>query len=351
MHRLLTLVFTLLTMQCALAAETSKVKQDVLIAEKPARLLSQYGLFKDLPAQVPNMGVIPYSLLTPLFTDYAEKLRFLFVPKGKSAIYNSVEALDFPIGSVLVKTFSLPTDLRQPGKDLRLIETRLLIHRKTGWVAFAYVWNKEQSDAVLKIAGKRMRLPMTLRDGRQITLSYKVPNINQCKGCHAINNEIVPIGPKARNLNRDITHAGIVKNQLAHWQELGLMSQLPQLDQLPKVVDWKNKAAELNLRARSYLDVNCAHCHRRDGPASNSGLFLSYGEANKTSWGYKKRPVAAGRGSGNLTFDISPGKPEQSILIYRLKSNDPGVLMPELGRSLVHDEAVEMLSEWISQMR
>lgn len=349
MRVLLSLMLSLIVMQSAFAFQKSIVNHDVLMAEKPARLLSQYGLFEELGTQVPSANVIPYDLITPLFTDYAEKFRFVFVPEGTSAKFQPDEVFDFPVGSVLVKTFSMPSDLREPTKNQRLIETRLLIHKANGWVALAYVWNEQQSDAVLKIAGKRLRLPVITRSGQEITLNYKVPNINQCKGCHAVDNKVIPIGPKVQNLN--FTLEGQSLNQLAHWEELKLLEQLAHTKNLPKVVDWQDENADINLRARSYLDVNCAHCHRRDGPASNSGLFLTYNETNKSSWGYKKRPVAAGSGSGGLSYDIDPGKPELSILIYRLNSVDPAVLMPELGRSLVHVEAVKLLSEWISQMR
>ena len=88
-----------------------------------------------------------------------------------------------------------------------------------------------------------------------------------------------------------------------------------------------------------------------EGPASTSGLFLTTWEDNKTTWGYKKRPVAAGRGSGGLTYDIMPGEPENSILIYRLDSVDPGVMMPEVGRSMVHKEGVALLREWIASIK
>ncbi len=329
----------------------AKVNTDAISAIKPPKLLSEYGLFSDMAKFEPETGVVPYSLITQLFSDYAVKSRHIFVPSGKSARYVVDEVFEFPVGTVLIKTFSMPVDLRQPEANQRIIETRLLIHQTDGWKAHAYVWNKNKTDAVLKIAGKRLSLPLVTKSGDEISLSYKVPNKNQCKGCHALNGDIVPIGPKARNLNREVEHAGANGNQLKFWQHKAILSGLPELETVPKIADWRDNSAELDLRARAYLDVNCAHCHRRQGPASNSGLFLTYGEKSKTLWGYKKRPVAAGRGSGGLTFDIDPGNPDKSILIYRLKNSDPGVMMPELGRSLINSEAVEMLSRWITEMR
>ncbi|MFZ1680013.1 MAG: hypothetical protein WAT70_03245, partial [Rhizobiaceae bacterium] len=104
-------------------------------------------------------------------------------------------------------------------------------------------------------------------------------------------------------------------------------------------------------RARAWLDVNCAHCHRREGPASNSGLFLTYDETDRTALGINKRPVAAGRATGDLEFDIVPGDPEASLLLRRVESAEAGVMMPEIGRSLVDKEAVALLRSWIATMR
>jgi hypothetical protein len=104
---------------------------------------------------------------------------------------------------------------------------------------------------------------------------------------------------------------------------------------------------DLNARARAYLDVNCGHCHSRQGPANTSGLFLDIQEKNSSHLGVNKTPVAAGRGAGDLKFDIVPGQPQNSILIYRMKTNDPAIAMPEIGREQVHKEGVALIEEWI----
>ena len=106
----------------------------------------------------------------------------------------------------------------------------------------------------------------------------------------------------------------------------------------------------LDSRARAYLDVNCAHCHNPRGSASNSGLFVEYERPASMITGLYKRPVAAGRGSGGMDYDIAPGHPEASILIYRVGSLDPGVAMPELGRGTVHAEGLSLLQQWIAAM-
>ena len=96
--------------------------------------------------------------------------------------------------------------------------------------------------------------------------------------------------------------------------------------------------------------MNCAHCHNPQGPAHTSGLDLRWSQSDPTRWGVYKRPVAAGRGSAGFAFSIEPGHPERSILLHRMESTDPGVMMPELGRQLVDRRAVALMREWITGM-
>lgn len=310
-------------------AAPAAVDQAALLDKRPAKWLSAYQLFDDGPAQIPAAGVTPYDLATPLFSDHAEKLRFVWAPSP--ATYDPVEAFEFPVGSVLVKTFAYPD-------GAGLIETRLLIRQASGWKAWPSVWDKEKGDARLKLAGARVDVT---HDDQ--TLSYRVPNANQCKGCHQRGEAITPIGPKARNLNHSYPYADGARNQLAAWVDRGLLDKA---SAPPANADWR--VGELDAQARAFLDVNSAHCHRRDGPASNSGLFLTYGEQDRAAWGYRKRPVAAGRGAGGLEFDIAPGDPDGSILTYRMHSLEPGIMMPELGRALRHDKGVMLIRDWIA---
>lgn len=325
------------------------VNDEALMAARPARLLSAYGLFSNPASQQPADRVIPYDLQVPLFTDYAEKYRFAYVPAGMSAIYDNTEVFDFPVGSVLVKTFAYPADLRAPDVAVKLIETRLLIHQATGWTAWAYVWNEDQTDAALKVAGKVIPVSFIDKAGAAQSINYIVPNKNQCKGCHSFDRAITPIGPKARNLNKGYGADGA--NQIERWQSLGMLTGTPATHELPVLPSMHDLDAPIGSRARAYLDINCAHCHRAEGPGSTSGLFLTYGESNPTTWGYKKRPVAAGRGSGGFTYDIAPGDADASILLFRMASTDPGVMMPEVGRTMVHTEGLDLIRNWIKQLK
>jgi uncharacterized repeat protein (TIGR03806 family) len=312
--------------------------------------LSDYGFFKgDMKNQEPAEGVMPYHLNTPLFTDYAEKLRFVKLPAGATVPYNDTTVFDFPVGTALIKTFYYPVDFRDPSKGRKIIETRVLLHEEAGWKALPYIWNEEQSEAMLDVAGESTTVSYLDQQGKKKTHAYVVPNMNQCKGCHNKAEKMMPIGPSAWQLNGEHDYGSVKENQLKHWQAAGILAGYT--GNAPKGVTWNDPATgSLDERARIWLDINCAHCHRGDGPASTSGLHLGWQEKDKLKLGVEKTPVAAGRGSGNLRFGIVPGKPDESILLYRIKSTDPGVMMPELGRTQMQPEAVALIREWIAKM-
>jgi uncharacterized repeat protein (TIGR03806 family) len=333
------------------APAPSAVALDALMSSKPAPRLAAYRLFTDEGARHPNAGVTPYALNTPLFSDYAEKSRFLYLPPGTHAAYRAQGALDLPVGATLIKTFAYPADFRRPEEKVRMLETRLLIHRRFGWVALAYVWNAGQTEARLKRVGTRLDVSFTDVHGQARSVDYRVPNQNQCKECHSLSGRIAPIGVKARNLNGAFPYAEGSENQLAHWTRTGLLTGAPAPDKVARTAVWDDPAEPLEARGRAYLDGNCGHCHNARGMASNTGLFLNLEEARPGRIGLGKRPVAAGKGSGDLEVDLVPGRPDASIIAYRMASTDPGVMMPELGRSLVHDEGLALVRDYIAKMQ
>lgn len=319
----------------ALAGRPDEVNDPAITGEALPARLSEYGFFTDLAGETPAARVMPYDLETPLFSDYAAKHRYLYVPAGQKAQYDAEAALDLPVGSAIIKTFGYPQDGR-----FKPLETRLLLRRASGWVALPYVWNAEGSDALLKRAGTRIPVTFTDPSGAPRSISYAVPNQNQCKDCHALSGAIMPIGVKARYLHHD--------GQLEKLVAAGMLDRLP--GDAPRVARWDDARAPIEARARAYLEINCAHCHNPAGAASNSGLFLELSRADPVALGIGKRPVAAGRGSGGRDFAIAPGDPDASILTHRMESTDPGVAMPELGRATVHAEGVALLREWIESM-
>ena len=349
-------------------------------AEDNPQYLSDWGMLSVDRGLTLSERVAPYDLNTPLFTDYAHKLRTVWMPDGVSASYRTGAALDFPVGTVLTKTFYYPKDnagatfegrvLKTPDESgriaailtdldqVRLVETRLLIHRADGWEAAAYVWNDEQTDAALTRIGDTQQMVLVEPSGeggaaQETEFTYVVPDVNQCAGCHAPNNTtraISPIGPKARHLNKAFVHNGASVNQLSHLQSIGYLVGAGDVDDAPRNADWRDASASLNERARSYLDINCAHCHNAVGPADTSGLLLAPDEPLGPKSGLCKLPIAAGAGTGGRRFSIVPGAPDASIFVYRLESVEPDKMMPELGRSLSHAEGVALIRDWILSM-
>jgi uncharacterized repeat protein (TIGR03806 family) len=343
---------TVLTIAASTAVKIVDMVDDKL-TNYPYPTLSSYGLFTGaMKEQQPAERVIPYTLPTPLFSDYAHKLRFVYVPPGKQVIYHDKEVFQFPVGTILVKTFYYPHDFRYPEKGRKIIETRLLIHEVDGWKAYPYIWNEEQTEAYLDVAGDTKPIQWIHSDGKRIKINYSIPNANQCKSCHESYGKMTPIGPTARQLNSVFSYNKVSKNQLTYWVEQGILSGVPADDsKIPKIAVWNDAAHySLNERARAYLDINCAHCHKAGGQASTSGLNLSVFETQMNLLGVYKAPVAAGKGAANMKYSIEPGNPDKSILVYRMESTDPGIMMPEMGRQLTDKEGVALIREWISKM-
>lgn len=351
MPALLSLLFftTLLLAGCrqegpAIAPPIAKaVPQPVIFdpAGIPFPKLSDYGFFAGGPAhQQPNLRVVPYDLRTPLFSDYALKKRFVWMPEGAGAAVADNGDFIFPEGAILIKTFYYPADFRQPGHNHTLIETRLLVRQDSAWQAYTYIWNEEQTGAELSIVGDYRSMEWIDAQGRSQSVEYLIPNKNQCRSCHSESGKLMPIGPKLRHLNYD--------NQLAGWQRVGY---LPEAEfGIGAVPAYDDPGQPLAVRARAYLDVNCGHCHRAEGPAHTTGMFLNYEETDPLRLGWCKTPVAAGKGSGGRQYGIVPGEPGASILLYRMESNDPGVMMPEIGRGIAHAEGIALIRDWIEAL-
>lgn len=317
-----------------------------------------------------NAKAVPYDLATPLFSDYALKLRTVTLPGGETAVYDDEKVFDFPVGTIISKTFYYPqaagadadavtygpaptvTNGAMPLQGLRLIETRLLVRREAGWVAIPYVWNDEQTEARLARIGAVKPMTLVRPDGRSEDFAYLVPNQTQCAGCHATNNttrEIEPIGPKARHLNKESSfNEGF--NQLDWWVAAGMLSGAANDAAHPRNALWTDETASLDARARAYLDVNCSHCHSDVGPADTSGLDLRPQTPMGPQYGRCKFTIAAGGGSGGRPYDIVPGDPDKSIFVYRMETTKPGHMMPELGRAVTHEEGVRLIADWIRSL-
>jgi uncharacterized repeat protein (TIGR03806 family) len=358
----LTAVLVMLLAACS-AEEHSSEGVRFFSADAYPQSLSAWGLLHISPERVALAdGVEPYDLNTPLFTDYAQKLRAIYLPPGTTATYREGEPFDFPVGTIISKTFFYPKG-DEPGlvqanyewadgqseldrTKLTILETRLLVRQAEGWDALPYVW--EGDDARLRIAGSLVRLELEQVNGERAALPYIVPTRNECAACHATDHssgELQPIGPKARHLNRG--YLGGAGNQLTEMAASGRLSGLPDMALVPAVADVSGDAPIAD-RARAYLDINCGHCHNPKGAADTSGLLLDIATIDSRPLGICKPPIAAGQGTGGRAYSIVPGDPDDSIIVFRMQTNDPGARMPELGRSLNHPEGIELVSSWIA---
>lgn len=320
--------------------------------------LSGFGLFTGGPDGAghlpPAPGTVPYELTTPLFSDYALKARTMSIPPGTKATYRPEGVLDFPVGTIFSKTFAFPADARTPTSNVRVIETRIIIRQPAGWEAYPYLWNEAQTEATLAPGGRIV--PVSFVDGEGTTRSfdYLVPSRNQCLQCHHLVDEggaqvLGLIGPKARYLNRSAVIGGAEQNQLAYLANAGLLEGLPA--DPPRAPDAFDPASgDLEARARTYLDINCAHCHNVRGTAGiTSRLFLEHDMTDAFSLGVCKRPGSAG-GSLGGEFDIVPGDHAHSILWHRVATTESGKMMPQIGRALAHAEGAQLIADWIDAL-
>lgn len=313
--------------------------------ERALEKLSDYGFFEGrLAGLQPAEGVWTYALNSALFSDYAGKDRFVFLPRDSSMGWQDREVLDMPIGTVLIKNFYYPAAEAEGDAGRRILETRLLKHTKDGWLAWPYWWNDEQTEAYYKPLGGRASVEIRDAQGKTREIEYRQPNQMQCKSCHNFNGQIRPIGPSVRQL-----HGG-EGDYLRNWVKGGLVSGAPADEALWPRMDWKDEAMSLEYRARAYLDANCGYCHRHEGQGSSSGLMLAWHYPTGAQTGIRKAPVAAGKGSGGRKFDIKPGDAEASILYYRMVENDPSIRMPELGRTVADEEGLAVVKAWIEGM-
>ena len=346
------------------------------------RLLSEWNLvLNDGASLTLNPATVPYDLNSELFSDYALKLRGIYVPPGEQISYRPDGTFEFPIGSAIVKTFYYPrvadaesapikvglqTERPQGGSiDLalyRLIETRLLVLQPNGaWTGLPYVWDADQKDATLKIGGADIKLDLVGEAGTSDEFSYAVPSAQTCQQCHSTQTAggagILPIGPKARNLNKTYAYAaGVAENQLVHWDELGLLGGFPGIASAPVSPDWRDDLQSVEARAKAYLDINCGHCHSARGAAFQSGLSLDFEAVgaigtSPVRWGVCKKPLAYGGPGLPYRYDIEPGEADNSLLLYRMNRATTADAMPPVGRKLVHTGAIALITDWLNQIK
>jgi uncharacterized repeat protein (TIGR03806 family) len=331
------------------------------LTQVPYPNLSDYHFFEgEMKNQVPSLDVIPYEPISSLFTDYAHKKRFIWLPNGTKATYNGDdEILELPVGAALIKTFYYDNVL--PSNTTKIIETRIMIRKSDGWVFADYVWNEEQTEAHLDLNGSTKSI--SWKDDNNVTrnVDYRIPNESQCIVCHKTKSyengnyvqRNIPIGIKPQNLNKTYNYVNDTKNQLTKWIELGMLENnfsLP--SETNTIVDYNDISKPLEKRVRSYFDINCAHCHKEHGHCDYRPMRFAFSETlnNSTNMGVCVSTQDMQNFEPALSKIVTPGNIYRSMLYYRLNTIDETYRMPLHGRTLIHDEGVLLVEEWINSL-
>lgn len=316
----------------------------------PFEKLSDYNLFKSPISDMnPVYGVVPYEPVSSLFSDYASKKRFIWMPDGVSATYASdSESLNFPVGTILVKNFYYENVL--PDNSKKILETRLMIKDEDKWIFANYVWNDEQTEAEYDMNGSFVELSFN-QDGTTKEVNYRIPNGAECVTCHNKTGIALPIGTKPQNLNKNFNFPDGSQNQLKKLKEFGYLTYYP--NSINTVVNYNDQNQPLELRVRSYLDINCAHCHSDEGFCNYRSPRFSFNKtSNPENMGICVEPDEdiSLHINGNPTHIVAPGSAENSVIYYRLNTTKENIRMPLRGRTIIHEEAVSMISQWINSL-
>lgn len=320
--------------------------------ELPLAKLSDYDFFAGPMVDLtPKEGVVPYTVAAPLWSDQAGKDRFIVLPEGGKIEFRADEDWGFPVGTILVKNFFFDHDRRDVKAGSRIIETRLMIREADNWRGVTYVWNDEQTEATLLRTGKRVQVEFIDLAGAAKSEEYIVPNEDQCSSCHERDDVEHSLGLITPQMNRMVERDGAAVPQIEWLAQQGLFAAPPPASTtLAAFPDPFGDTASLDERARAYLHGNCAHCHQPGGGAGKSGLVFLADETDMAKLGVCKVPAAAGSGTGGHAHDIVPGKPDESIMVYRMNSLDPEIKMPELPNRVIDEAGVALIREWIAAM-
>jgi uncharacterized repeat protein (TIGR03806 family) len=330
-------------------------------APKFPRKLSETGLFASTKDHTPAPGVIPYSVNAELWSDGAAKERFMAIPGDGKIDYDAMTypqpapgaqpGWRFPSGTVMVKTFSLGG---------RRLETRLLVGQRVAgneevgdqvWHGYTYLWDDAQTDAEL-IEAKGLDKAYTIADpkapGGKREQVWHFPSRTECTLCHTMSAKYV-LGVNTLQANRDYDYGGVVANQLATFEHIGLFSKpVPEKpEKLPRLVDYRDPKQDLVARARSYLHANCAHCHRKWG-GGNADFQLLFSLPLKETGIINVKP---GHGDFELKDSrlLAPGAPDRSLVLYRMNKLGLG-RMPHVASNVVDTDGAALIREWIEKM-
>ena len=277
-------------------------------------------------------GVTPYDLNTPLFSDYAVKYRTVWLPPSTSRELRGATALRVPGRHGDHQVVRLPGRLPR-AKRAREVDrdARARQRRRRGGRARATSGTTRRSDARVIRRRRGRDLLVHRRRGPHAVAELPRSQPGQCKKCHANDGDDDHARAERRAAQSRLRLSRRTENELAHWSKRGPSrgrADRPRARRSSRSWTTRRPATSPS-RARAYLQANCVYCHNGDGEARTTGLVLSNAAtAIPTRCGICKPPVAAGKAAANEHYDIVPGHPEQSILLYRMQSTAPSIMMP-----------------------
>ena len=289
--------------------------------------ISSYEIFEGTPSNLsPTKDFQLLELSSVLFTDFSYKQRLVKIPEGTLMSNSGNEMIEFPNGTILTKTFFYYNDERDTTLGKRIIETRLEIKENDIWNVATYVWNQNQTEAILELEGFDTSISWIDEYGVSRSTLYHVPNENECMTCHQSNSTMTPLGPTLINLNRDVDRNGTTLNQLTHLQNVGMLNIFP-VSQIGQMVNYNDLNTTLEERGRAYLAMNCAHCH------------------NPYSW----------ERSAEREFDFRYGTPiEEASILYeeeKIQRALQDMEMPLIGTTMLDHDGVNLITEYLDSLR
>jgi putative heme-binding domain-containing protein len=310
------------------------------------RRLSETGLFVDTANHVPATGVVPYSVNAEPWADGTTAERFVALPgDAKLGTHKTTNAQvgffkdewSFPDGGVLVKTISIELEPGKPASRRRL-ETQVLNFDVDTWKAYNYIWNDEQTDAVLADdvgSDRAVLIADASMKSAQRRQTWHHASRTECLLCHTTRVGSI-LGFKQQNirdlgaLDRIRLFAEPLKKNVARWPEP------------------HDGSAPLEDRARSYLHINCGHCHTRGGGGSSFFDVLYDRTLAKTAL-IGSRPTQGTFGIFEAEI-IAPGDPYRSVLYYRMSKLGHG-RMPQFGSNVVDARGARLIHDWINSLK
>lgn len=291
--------------------------------------LSSYNIYQDsLHDLIPSEDFHLLELSSVLYTDYAYKQRLIKVPAGTSMERINNFEIDFPNETILTKTFFYYNDERDQTLGKRILETRVMIKSNDIWNVATYIWNEEQTDAVLELGGRDISIDWIDENGNPISTLYDVPNEDECIACHQSNSQAVPIGTNLRNLNVEVERGGVAINQLEYLQTEGVLIDNFTASEVEGIVNYKDVSISLAERGRAYLDINCSHCHNPSGweEAAEENLDFRY-EVTLNESGLSEQ-----QNQNRITEMVLDGE------------------MPFIGTTILDEEGVELIVDFIESL-